>query len=245
MLLRRAFTLIELLVVIAIIAVLAGLLFPVFARAKEEGKRTGCASNMRQLAMAAGLYAADFNGGYPQTKRRTAQPERDDADGGMEDPEYAHGLLLLHPYTGHGSGVATELKGNPLFACPSDPSAFGRECLQINPDEWPVSSYLINGFFVWGLNESEVERPSSTILISERRTVSEAEQDPFCDYMYRPWFNAEIDEAPADEMAERGGALATHRHGDRANYAFADGHTRSHLWRETYAPPTINLHRPR
>lgn len=227
---------------IAILAILAALLFPVFARAKEEGKRTGCASNMRQLALAAGLYAADHGGTYPQTKRRSAQPEKDDADGGMEDPEYAHGLLLLHPYSGQGTAKGGELAGSPLFACPSDPSPFGRECLQINPDEWPVSSYVINGLFVWGLNESEVDRPSSTIFLSERRTQFEADQEPFCDYMYRPWFNDRIAEAPADEMAQFGGAIATHRHGDRANYAFADGHVRSHAWRQTYAPPAVNFH---
>lgn len=239
---RRAFTLVELLVVIAILAILAALLFPVFARAKEEGKRTGCASNMRQLAVSVDLYAADHNGAYPQTKRRSAQPDRDDADGGMEDPEYAHGLLLLYPYTGRGAPKGAELSGNPLFACPTDPSPFGRECLQINPDELPVSSYLLNGFFVWGLNESDVDRPSSTILIAERRSQPEAEQEPFCDYMYRPWFNAQVAEAPADEMAEFGGAIATHRHAERANFAYADSHVRSHSWRETYAPSTVNLH---
>ncbi len=56
---KRAFTLIELLVVIAIIAVLAGILFPVFARAKESAKKTTCLSNMKQLGTAFGLYAAD------------------------------------------------------------------------------------------------------------------------------------------------------------------------------------------
>lgn len=241
---RRAFTLIELLVVIAILAVLAALLFPVFASAKEEGKKTVCASNLRQFGTAISLYAADFNGAYPQTKRRTAQPERDDADGGLEDPEYGHGLLLIVPYTGSRSGVGGELSGHGLFACPTDPNAFGRDCLQINPDEYPVNSYLINGSFVWGLNESDVDRPSSTILFSERRSQTESGQDPFCDYMYRPWFNDRVEEAPADEMAEFGGAIATRRHSKRANYGYADGHVRSSSWRETFALPGLNLHSP-
>src|SRR5438094_449473 len=59
---RIGFTLIELLVVIAIIAILAAMLLPVLARAKEKGQRAACFSNMRQVALAARLYMEDFNG---------------------------------------------------------------------------------------------------------------------------------------------------------------------------------------
>src|SRR5436853_671298 len=60
-----AFTLIELLVVIAIIAVLAAILFPVFAQAREKARQTSCASNLQQLAMAMNLYSQDHNGRFP------------------------------------------------------------------------------------------------------------------------------------------------------------------------------------
>ena len=58
---RRGFTLIELLVVIAIIAILAAILFPVFARAREKARQASCQSNLKQLALAAHMYAQDYD----------------------------------------------------------------------------------------------------------------------------------------------------------------------------------------
>jgi len=62
---RRGFTLIELLVVIAIIAILAAILFPVFARAREKARQTSCLSNMKQIALATGMYVTDHDECYP------------------------------------------------------------------------------------------------------------------------------------------------------------------------------------
>src|SRR5690606_30618080 len=71
--LRRAFTLIELLVVIAIIAILAAILFPVFAQAKAAAKKTASLSNVKQLGTGVNIYIADYDdfmplsGGLPET----------------------------------------------------------------------------------------------------------------------------------------------------------------------------------
>jgi len=62
---QRGFTLIELLVVIAIIAILAAILFPVFAKAREKARQTACLSNMKQLAMATKMYDSDWDECYP------------------------------------------------------------------------------------------------------------------------------------------------------------------------------------
>ncbi len=62
---RRGFTLIELLVVIAIIAILAAILFPVFARAREKARQTTCLSNVKQITLAGLMYASDWDGHMP------------------------------------------------------------------------------------------------------------------------------------------------------------------------------------
>ncbi len=62
---RKAFTLVELLIVIAIIALLAGILFPVFAKVREGGRKVACNSNLHQLGLAFAQYTTDYGGRYP------------------------------------------------------------------------------------------------------------------------------------------------------------------------------------
>ncbi|MFP3905121.1 MAG: DUF1559 domain-containing protein [Armatimonadota bacterium] len=63
----RGFTLIELLVVIAIIAILAAILFPVFARAREKARQTSCLSNLKQMALSVQMYAQDYDETFPMS----------------------------------------------------------------------------------------------------------------------------------------------------------------------------------
>src|SRR2546423_10792876 len=65
---ERGFTLIELLVVIAIIAILAAILFPVFARARAAARKTSCLSNVKQLTLAANMYKQDYDEAYADSR---------------------------------------------------------------------------------------------------------------------------------------------------------------------------------
>ena len=103
----KAFTLIELLVVIAIIAILAAILFPVFAQAKEAAKKTVCLSNTKQLGLALYMYTADNDDAYPQTSwEKPFGGQTGNANNSQVQWSY-----LIQPYT----------KSLDLFACPSDP----------------------------------------------------------------------------------------------------------------------------
>jgi prepilin-type processing-associated H-X9-DG protein len=101
---------------------------------------------------------------------------------------------------------------------------------------------LINAWFVFGLNESAVSKPASTIYYSERRSLPEAGADPYCDDIYHPWFNPTNAVAPGDEMNAFTGAVATHRHSGGSNFTFADGHSKSMKWTQTFSLPNIDMH---
>lgn len=108
----RAFTLIELLVVIAIIAILVAILFPVFARAREQARKASCLSNLRQLGMGVAMYLQDWDESFPNT----------------DDPFLYAGRRFrfpLMPYLALGQkqvspSFAASSKSAPL-RCPSDP----------------------------------------------------------------------------------------------------------------------------
>ncbi|MFZ4506690.1 MAG: type II secretion system protein [Fimbriimonas sp.] len=100
---NRAFTLIELLVVIAIIAILAAILFPVFAQAKESAKKTACLSNGRQIGLAVRMYLADHEDVMPIFYAYNSEPPSGAA--GHRGTE-----LLLLPYT----------KNKEIFRSPLD-----------------------------------------------------------------------------------------------------------------------------
>ena len=102
---RKGFTLIELLVVIAIIAILAAILFPVFARARENARRASCQSNLKQLGLAFMQYGQDYDGGYPNSYLSDTTT----TNVGRIHDNYLFWPNLLYPYH----------KSVQVFACPS------------------------------------------------------------------------------------------------------------------------------
>lgn len=111
---RRGFTLIELLVVIAIIAILAALIFPVFARAKASAYRTQCMSNLRQIGAAMGIYMADADDYFPYAidAADKAAPEiwAEHPDFQAQIPSMPLMSEALLPYA----------KSRAIFKCPAD-----------------------------------------------------------------------------------------------------------------------------
>ena len=98
---KRAFTLIELLVVIAIIAILAAILFPVFARARENARRTSCQSNLKQIGLGLLQYTQDYDEQMPRSFY---------GGGGDSDANNYKWMDAIYPY----------VKSEQLFNCPSD-----------------------------------------------------------------------------------------------------------------------------
>lgn len=165
---RKGFTLIELLVVIAIIAILAAILFPVFARAREKARQASCQSNLKQLGLAIVQYTNDYDGTYPRAW--------------VESTGWATGsgnwMLDVQPYT----------KSLQVFRCPSDGG---------KPTTWAgiPTSYAINAAHRFntpigaaGLamdnsgcwlstgcqsnKESNVQRAAQSILVAEKHSDS-------------------------------------------------------------------------
>jgi len=141
---KRAFTLIELLVVIAIIAILAAILFPVFAQAKEAAKKTACLSNNKQMGLGLYLYLEDYDdnlpmANYPENPNNTpsAFSYRAGPHGGYVAENWAD---LLQPY----------VKNYNVFKCPDDSS--GPLMYNGAPVPGYPLSYALNMYIYLGLS---------------------------------------------------------------------------------------------
>jgi len=147
------FTLIELLVVIAIIAVLAGILFPVFAQAREKARQTTCLSNQRQLGVAMLLYVEDYGETFPGGVDRNREEK---TAGGARPLRRGRWGDRVWPGQGWAGQCFPYVKNTALFGCPTDP-AFAAS----RPPHNTAVSYGYNINLVSGSDESDDDQEES------------------------------------------------------------------------------------
>ncbi|HHX39836.1 MAG TPA: prepilin-type N-terminal cleavage/methylation domain-containing protein [Armatimonadetes bacterium] len=215
---RRGFTLIELLVVIAIIAILAAILFPVFARARENARKSTCQSNLKQLSMAWMQYAQDYD----------EMAVKCYLSSNLSAVRWFRYRLNTYP------GMLTPyIKNDQVFECPSGGSIGagygGNQALFVTGT--PVAL-------------AQIAEPAETILIadaSNRRGDIETGigGDVFeGGYALKERTQANLD-ARINGTGCIGRGLFSHRHLEMANIAFVDGHVKSMKYEATKTPKNL------
>ncbi len=118
---RKGFTLIELLVVIAIIGILAAMLFPVFARARESARKVQCLSNVKNIAMAVQMYLSDYDGTMPPSEHRPDIVNYYDGRGCDPNEKGA----ANNPYLRYPVVLEEYIKNRDVWRCPSAKTSRG------------------------------------------------------------------------------------------------------------------------
>jgi prepilin-type N-terminal cleavage/methylation domain-containing protein/prepilin-type processing-associated H-X9-DG protein len=200
----RGFTLIELLVVIAIIAILAAILFPVFAQAREKARATACLSNMKQVGLALQMYAQDYDETMPLGN----------VVAGFNEPNAPPNFLgSLVPYT----------KNLGIFVCPSaaPASSVGLPAKQYDPTPLSNTSYMGNGA-VMGRALAVVPNPAEIVYLQENNLkwnyawMRPQLVDAKGTYQWWHWDLG--NEKPKDQYSNL--------HSNGGNLVFADGHAK-------------------
>jgi prepilin-type N-terminal cleavage/methylation domain-containing protein/prepilin-type processing-associated H-X9-DG protein len=217
---RRGFTLIELLVVIAIIAILAAILFPVFAQAREKARATGCLSNMKQLGTAESMYLQDYDGGIQELIPGGAAG----LAGKVGEPSMW--MATLQPY----------IKNTDIFRCPS--SSIAKVDISFNGRT--SCSIGMNSFLGWYFNyfyeviikgdesnpayprpvrEPMITYPAQTVLFADAFDLTVGTTTPR-GYWLDPGYGKGVRFGLSD------------RHSQGTNVTFVDGHAK---WYRTNA----------
>jgi len=219
----RGFTLIELLVVIAIIAILAAILFPVFAKAREKARQITCASNLKQISLGILQYYQDSDEQFPSlTAFASGKP----------------GELV-----GWADEIAPYLKSIAVLHCPDDPRAQNTDphAQPYDPQykNTAYTSYFYNAvlgtvgngykYDQGGIKLSQMNYPSLTILNGDNDGYSAGNGIPYdtghgpngfyCNFKLYSGGNCNPSSGAISDVASK-------RHSDGANYAFADGHAK-------------------
>jgi len=230
---KKAFTLIELLVVIAIITILAAILFPVFATAREKARQTTCASNEKQLGLAYVQYTQDYDDNYPFT-----YIQNNGSSGAGCTNNYntlAEWDQIIYPY----------VKSNAVFACPSDTQK--RQTwmsTSIRSYMIPTSPYFgdttffsagvitSDGCFKEGVSPimGKIDAPAEVIMIAEcpqlNNMISSASFNAGPTQVCAPVSSPTCNWGATSGQAQISGGVTQPSHTSGWNYVFADGHVK-------------------
>jgi prepilin-type N-terminal cleavage/methylation domain-containing protein/prepilin-type processing-associated H-X9-DG protein len=231
---KKGFTLIELLVVIAVIAVLAAILFPVFARARENARRASCMSNLKQMGLAMAMYVQDYD------EHLTAL---DLAHTGAVLPDGTHSSTelwfhMLYPY----------MKNIQIMNCPSESSVV-----------WTTGSYT--GLVPYGYNYTaptwvcssncgvnmgpensagaslaSIEDASGTIMITDSKFYYSLMPGT-------PRTAVDADGSACVAPSYSPSKCAAARHLDTVNTLFVDGHVKSMKWQTILGGTGVSVYR--
>ena len=207
---RTGFTLIELLVVIAIIALLAAILFPVFAQAREKARSTACLSNLKQLGTATQMYVQDYD---EKLFFRASATIPSVSRSGAIVPTPAQPPVLWW------NGIQPYIKNYQVLACPSDPT--------------PAPSKDMNGVLTIrrsyiavraaeAMALSQVDFPSETIVVVDKWDKTAGPNPTAITDSWIEPFNGDFDYYPTYRRMKIGGD----RHTEGVNGSFFDGHAK-------------------
>jgi len=197
---KRGFTLIELLVVIAIIAILAAILFPVFARAREKARQTSCLSNMKQMGLAMLMYAQDYDETFTPmgTMPRPTTPVVPGDTVFNYHPTYNYFNCwsnAIYPYI---SNVQVYLCPSTTYNCYK--VAYGLPAYGANPAGGYVTMFAN---YVVGPAQGDIKRPAQILMVTEKGGGGG------CQYLLSTQYYA-----------------CRRSHNDGGNIAFFDGHAK-------------------
>ncbi len=230
---RRAFTLIELLVVIAIIAILAAILFPVFAQAREKARQTACISNGRQIGIGLTMYLQDYDEAFPPADYGAAVTTApftqfawySGAGGAVYYPPCC--FDLLQPYE----------KNLQIHKCPSDASGLPSALtFKVNGTGQPLQplSYALNRYFFYDYSTFKFNPAASTALAAiiapaNRIFVTESVSS----------LGRELIGPSNLSLTTGGQPPLMSRHSGGGVYLYADGHAKWHKLPATWDPTAV------
>jgi prepilin-type N-terminal cleavage/methylation domain-containing protein/prepilin-type processing-associated H-X9-DG protein len=248
---RHGFTLIELLVVIAIIAILAAILFPVFAQAREKARTISCLSNTKQIGLACMMYVQDYDETFFQQNWPGSCPDNgywaSPTQGPVSNPapQNEHWAYLIYPYV-KNSGVfkcpsysgATAIAGFALWACGnggpgfsiSNPKSWTIPEVDYGMNEWIVDSY---GFGAVAL--AAIAEPADTGLGEDNAYLFTGPSACVNNKLYM----SSVTQISWDTTVPSiywGGLL---RHTGGSNFFFCDGHSK---WNRPSGTVKVNFY---